>query len=77
MFDAYINGLLKGGNPQKAVEIFQRMKRDQCQPSTETYTMLINLYGKVSLAAFSPRLCELQVLMLFYDLMLVKFHSVT
>lgn len=48
MFDAYINGLIKGGNPQKAEEIFQRMKRDQCEPSADTYTMLINIYGKVS-----------------------------
>ena len=31
-------------NPQKAEEIFQMMKRDCC----DTYTMLINLYGKVS-----------------------------
>ena len=48
MYDAYIDGLTKRGNPQKAVEIFQRMKRDCCQPSTDTYTMLINLYGKAS-----------------------------
>lgn len=49
VYNAYINGLMKGGNPDKAEEIFQRMKREGCKPSTETYTMLINLYGKVSL----------------------------
>ena len=38
---------MKGGNPNKVEEIFQRLKRDGCKPSTETYTMLINLYGKV------------------------------
>lgn len=38
---------MKGRNSIKALEIFQRMKRDQCQPSTDTYTLLINLYGKV------------------------------
>lgn len=48
VYDAYIDGLIKGGNTQKAVDIFQRMKRDSCQPSTNTYTMLINLYGKVT-----------------------------
>ena len=51
MYDAYMNGLIKGGNPQKAEEIFQRMKRDQCEPSADTYTMLINVYGKVSTIA--------------------------
>lgn len=53
MYNSHIDGLLKGGNPQKAVEIFQRMKRDCCQPSTETYTLMINLYGKVSQILFS------------------------
>lgn len=48
MYNAYIDGLMKGGDTQKAVEIFERMKRDRCQPSTATYTMLINLYGKVN-----------------------------
>lgn len=47
VYNAYIDGLLKGRNTQKAVEIFQRMKRDRCKPSTDTYTMMINLYGKV------------------------------
>lgn len=47
MYNAFIDGLMKGSNPEKAIEIFQRMKRDCCQPNTETYTMMINLYGKV------------------------------
>lgn len=47
VYNAYMNGLLKGTNSQKVVEIFERMKRDHCEPSTETYTMMINLYGKV------------------------------
>lgn len=47
VYNAYIDGLLKGRDTQKAVEIFERMKRDRCKPSTETYTMMINLYGKV------------------------------
>lgn len=38
---------MKAREPEKAVEIFQRMKRENCRPSTDTYTMLINLYGKV------------------------------
>ncbi|KAE9618488.1 hypothetical protein Lal_00047216 [Lupinus albus] len=46
VYNAYMNGLMKGGNHSKAEEIFQRMKRDKCVPSNETYTMLINLYGK-------------------------------
>lgn len=49
VYNAYINGLIRGRNTSKAVEIFQRMKSEQCQPSTDTYTMLINLYGKVRL----------------------------
>jgi len=52
VYNAYINGLMKGGNSNKVEEIFQRMKRDACKPTTETYTMLINLYGKVSLLRF-------------------------
>lgn len=47
VYNAYINGLIRGRNTSKAVEIFQRMKTEQCQPSTDTYTMLINMYGKV------------------------------
>lgn len=47
MYNAYIDGLIKGGNIEWALEIFQRMKKDRCKPSTDTYTMIINLYGKV------------------------------
>ncbi|KAI8559617.1 hypothetical protein RHMOL_Rhmol04G0187400 [Rhododendron molle] len=47
-----MNGLLKITNSQKVVEIFERMKRDHSEPSTETYTMMINLYGKVISAVF-------------------------
>lgn len=47
VYNAYIDGLMKGRNSQKALAIFDRMKRESCQPSTDTYTMLINLYGKV------------------------------
>lgn len=47
VYNAYINGLLKGRQTHKAVEIFQRMKKDRCKPSAETYTLMINLYGKV------------------------------
>ncbi|KAF7112382.1 hypothetical protein RHSIM_RhsimUnG0235100 [Rhododendron simsii] len=44
VYNAYMNGLLKGTNSQKVVEIFfERMKRDHCEPSIETYTMMINL----------------------------------
>eukprot|EP00268_Persea_americana_P013446 TRINITY_DN15905_c1_g1_i2.p1 TRINITY_DN15905_c1_g1~~TRINITY_DN15905_c1_g1_i2.p1 ORF type:complete len:280 (-),score=52.84 TRINITY_DN15905_c1_g1_i2:406-1245(-) len=49
VYNSYIDGLMKGRNTQKAVETFQKMKKDQCQPTTTTYTMMINLYGKVSL----------------------------
>lgn len=38
---------MKGGNPEDAVNIFQRMKRDHCEATAETYTLMINLYGKV------------------------------
>uniref|UniRef100_A0A7N0UEK2 Pentatricopeptide repeat-containing protein n=1 Tax=Kalanchoe fedtschenkoi TaxID=63787 RepID=A0A7N0UEK2_KALFE len=46
VYNAYIDGLVKGGNPEKAIEIYHRMKRDRCQPTPETYTMLINIYGR-------------------------------
>ena len=49
VYNAYIEGLIKGQNSDKALEIFERMKRECCEPTTETYTMIINLYGKVSL----------------------------
>jgi pentatricopeptide repeat protein len=47
---------MKAGNPQRAIEIFQRMKSDGCQPSTDTYTLLINLHGKVSSVVFGSEL---------------------
>ncbi|KAI8531872.1 hypothetical protein RHMOL_Rhmol11G0169600 [Rhododendron molle] len=51
VYTAYMN-VLKVTNSQKVVEIFERMKRDHSEPSTETYTMIINLYGKVISAVF-------------------------
>ncbi|URE16031.1 PPR repeat [Musa troglodytarum] len=51
VYNAYMDGLLKGRNTVKAVEIFQRMKSDRCRPSTDTYTMMINLYGKANQSA--------------------------
>lgn len=62
MYNAYIDGLVKGGNNVKAVEIFHRMKRDGCQPSTDTYTMLINVYGKVS-----PKRLKLRTLLSAFE----------
>lgn len=59
VYDAYIDGLMKGGNPQKAEEIFQRMKKECCEPSVNSYTMLINLYGKVSSMVFTINLYNL------------------
>lgn len=48
VYNAYIEGLIKGGNSKKAIELYRRMKQERCEPTTDTYTMLINLYGKVS-----------------------------
>jgi pentatricopeptide repeat protein len=56
VYNAYIDGLMKAGNPQRAIEIFQRMKNDGCQPSTDTYTLLINLHGKVRSVVFGSEL---------------------
>ena len=56
VYNAYIDGLMKAGNPQRAIEIFQRLKNDGCQPSTDTYTLLINLHGKVSSVIFGSEL---------------------
>ncbi|KAF5944907.1 hypothetical protein HYC85_018984 [Camellia sinensis] len=39
VYNAYIDGLIKGRNSRKVEEIFERMKRDHCQPTTDTYTM--------------------------------------
>lgn len=47
VYNAYIDGLIKTRDSQRALAVFQRMKRDNCEPNTETYTMVINLYGKV------------------------------
>jgi pentatricopeptide repeat protein len=42
------------GNTEEAIDVFQRMKRDRCKPTTETYNLMINLYGKVySLTLFA------------------------
>lgn len=47
VYNAYIDGLLKTRKSQQALAIFQRMKRENCEPTVETYTLMINLYGKV------------------------------
>lgn len=47
VYNAYIDGLMKRKNFHKAEEVYQNMKKDRCQPSNETYTMIINLYGRV------------------------------
>jgi pentatricopeptide repeat protein len=54
VYNAYIDALMKGRNNVKALVIFHRMKRNQCQPNSDTYTLLINLYGKVS-SILSPK----------------------
>lgn len=48
VYNAYMDGLLKRRDSQQALAIFQRMKRENCEPTAETYTMVINLYGKVN-----------------------------
>lgn len=68
VYNAYIQGLVKGGEPQKAIEIFDRMKRESCQPSTETYTLMINLYGKVNLVV-QFRFCSTSSREIFRDLL--------
>jgi pentatricopeptide repeat protein len=47
VYNAYLDGLLKARCTEKAVEVYQRMKRDRCRTNTETYTLMINVYGKV------------------------------
>lgn len=58
VYNAYIEGLSKGRDTEKAVEIFQRMKKDRCKPDTNTYTMMINLYGKVP---HNPFFCHISL----------------
>ena len=73
VYNAYINGLMKGGNSDKAEEIFKRMKKDACKPTTETYTMLINLYGKVSLLRFFVFSLKFYFLHFLYDSDLIDY----
>jgi pentatricopeptide repeat protein len=47
VYNAYIDGLLKARCTEKAVEVYQRMKKERCRTNTETYTLMINVYGKV------------------------------
>ncbi|MQM15764.1 hypothetical protein Taro_048715, partial [Colocasia esculenta] len=56
VYNGYIYGLVKTGNIEKALNIFQRMKKNRCRPSTDTYTMLINLYGKASQSAMALKM---------------------
>nr|CAD1823200.1 unnamed protein product [Ananas comosus var. bracteatus] len=56
VYNAYLDGLLKGRCTQEAIEIFQRMKKDRCTPSTETYTLMINIYGKANQSATALKL---------------------
>uniref|UniRef100_M8BUQ1 inositol-phosphate phosphatase n=1 Tax=Aegilops tauschii TaxID=37682 RepID=M8BUQ1_AEGTA len=46
VYNAYLDGLLKARCAEKAVEVYQRMKRERCRTNTETYTLMINVYGK-------------------------------
>lgn len=71
MYNAYIDGLIKGGNIEWALEIFQRMKKDRCKPSTDTYTMIINLYGKVE---FNEQI-KLNFLFLFENNKFTHYNS--
>jgi pentatricopeptide repeat protein len=48
VYNAYLDGLLKARCSEKAVEVYQRMKKERCRTNTETYTLMINVYGKVS-----------------------------
>ncbi|ESQ52123.1 hypothetical protein EUTSA_v10017758mg, partial [Eutrema salsugineum] len=61
VYNAYIEGLMKRkGNIEEAIDVFQRMKRDRCKPTTETYNLMINLYGKASKSYMSWKLfCEM------------------
>lgn len=47
VYNAYLDGLLKARCTEKVVEVYQRMKRERCRTNTETYTLMINVYGKV------------------------------
>lgn len=47
VYNAYLDGLLKARCSEKAVEVYQRMKKERCRTNTETYTLMINVYGKV------------------------------
>lgn len=42
-----LDGLLKARCTVKVVEVYQRMKKERCRTNTETYTLMINVYGKV------------------------------
>ncbi|KAG5396361.1 hypothetical protein IGI04_018175 [Brassica rapa subsp. trilocularis] len=62
VYNAYIEGLTKRkGNTEEAIDVFQRMKRERCKPTTETYNLMINLYGKASKSYMSWKLfCEMR-----------------
>ncbi|CAN7103954.1 unnamed protein product [Brassica rapa subsp. narinosa] len=62
VYNAYIEGLTKRkGNTEEAIVVFQRMKRERCKPTTETYNLMINLYGKASKSYMSWKLfCEMR-----------------
>lgn len=52
VYNAYIDGLSKRRDSQKALSVFQRMKRENCELNADTYTMVINLFGKVIITLF-------------------------
>lgn len=52
VYNAYIEGLSKRRDSQQALAVFQRMKRENCELNAETYTMVINLFGKVITTLF-------------------------
>ena len=58
VYNAYLDGLLKARCTEKAVEVYQRMKKERCRTNTETYTLMINVYGKVGHFAVCSLMCR-------------------
>jgi len=58
VYNAYLDGLLKARCTEKAVEVYQRMKKERCRTNTETYMLMINVYGKVGHFVFCSLMCR-------------------
>jgi pentatricopeptide repeat protein len=60
-YHTYLEVLGKRGKYREAEQVFLTMERVGCLPITNTYTLMINIYGRVSHTLLPMLICILSV----------------